>query len=75
MNYKRLVEIDLKILWKLTDINPEYNKLIEKISKYKVEDEKDYKRYLEIKEKFIKQQQEIKQAMIQEIWQGKFWSR
>ena len=75
MNYKRLVEMDLKMLWKLTDINPEYNKLINKVLEYKVEDEKDYKRYLEIKEDFIKQQQEIKQVMIVEIWQGKFWSR
>jgi len=75
MNYKRLVEMDLKMLQTLTDINPEYQKFIDKILWYKVVDKKDYDKYLELKERFIQWQQEDKQDMIIEIQKWKFGSR
>lgn len=75
MNYKRLVEIDLKMLWTLTDINPEYNKFINKILGYKVIDKKDFDKYIKLKENFINTQQEISKERIEEIPKWKYWSR
>jgi len=75
MNYKRLVEMDLKMLWLLTDINPEYQKFIDKILWYGIIDKKDYNRYLKMKEKFIQEQQYYKQNIMIEMQKGKFWSR
>jgi len=67
MNYKKLVEMDLKMLKTLTDINPEYQKFIDRMAEYVVEDKKDYDKYLELKELFIQEQQEDKQDMIIEL--------
>ncbi len=75
MNYKRLVEIDLKMLWTLTDINPEYNKFINKILNYKVIDKKDFDKYIKLKENFINTQQEISQERLNDIPKWKYWSR
>jgi len=75
MNYKKLVEMDLKMLQTLTDINPEYQKFIDRMAEYVVEDKQDYDKYLEIKELFIQEQQEDKQDMIIELQKWKFGSR
>jgi len=59
----------------LTDINPEYQKFIDRMVEYVVEDKKDYDKYLELKELFIQEQQEDKQDMIIELQKWKFGSR
>lgn len=63
MNYQNLVDTDLKMLEVFVDVNPNYREFIDTIKQYIVEDEKDFEKYLKLKESFIKNQEKRREHL------------